>query len=225
MLDEVRLTEEDVEYLHASVRAELPRILARLNAAGYDGDYDVLGAGMTSVVLRDRRTGYALKVARDAAGAETITDEYEFLVSLEGTSAAKYLPAVYQFDALAGVLVREGVEGRPGSPMTRGLQDVFEVIVESAKRAGWTRPEFKENSFIVREDGSIVMVDVGFALRTGHRLVAYVERVLSSPVKQRRVYADLAWALRMDAADGLIPVRIATELQARMEAITGDSLG
>lgn len=222
---DVRIVENHREDLSAAIA----RVVARLNAAGYDGDFDVLGAGMTSVVLRDLATGYAFKVVwapEDATSLALVADEYEFLVSLENSRVAALLPRVYQFDALAGVLVREGIEGRPGGWGTRGLREVYDAITEEAKRYGWTRPEFKEDSFIVRDDGSIVMVDVGFAQRTGARLVRYVESVLgSSVVHPRRFYADLAFALRMDAADKLIPARVAMELQARMEQITGGSLG
>lgn len=223
---DVRIPEEDVSYQPEVVQAELPAIIDRLNAAGYDGDFQILGAGMTSVVLLDEATGRAFKVARHLPGdAAMIADEYDFLTSLVHTDAVAFLPDAFSYDPEAGVLVREGIEGRAGGWGTRGLREVYDVIVKAARQAGWSHPEFKENSFVIRDDGTIVMVDVGFSQRIGPRFVAWLEDQLASGAQfkadQLRTFA---FNLRMDAADGLTPPAVAEALQARMEEIAGTSL-
>ena len=105
-LDDVRIT--GVEYQPDIIQAELPSIVERLNAAGYDGDFEILGAGMTSVVLLDQASQRAFKVARHLpVDLNAISDEYDFLVSLRNTVAAPYLPEAFSFDIHAGVLVRD----------------------------------------------------------------------------------------------------------------------
>ena len=217
---------EDVRDQPEVIQAELPEIIARLNAAGYDGDFRILGSGMTGVVLLDEATDRAFKVARHFQGnAEMISDEYDFLSSLAESEAAPLLPDAFSYDAHAGVLVREGISGRAGGWGSRGLREAYDVIVKAARAAGWSHPEFKENSFVIRDDGSIVMVDVGFAQRIGMRFVRWLEGRLGSGVHfkdgELRGYA---YNLRMDASDGLIPPGVAAALQARMEEIAGTSL-
>lgn len=179
---------------------ELPELVARLDAAGYDGDYEILGAGQTAVIFFDPLTSRVLKVARSEESRFMLLDEYEFLTAMQGTSAAKLVPQVYDFDPVAGVLVREGIEGRPGGWGTRGLRDLYEEIVRVARLQDWSAPEYKEDSFIIRDDGSIVMVDVGFTGRFGQRLAAHIREALLSPMSIHRAQ-QFAYELRWEVGD------------------------
>jgi len=213
----------DAETLDTRLRAEWPLIVARLDAAGYDGDFEVLGAGMTSVVLMGA-DGLAYKVAREGA-ARMLADEFDFLQTMHRTEAAPHLPTPVRFDPVASVLVREAVSGVVGRWGTRGLRDVFERIARVARENGWTAPEYKESSFVTADDGRVVMIDVGFANRLGFRLVAYVLALLDSgtPISAQEA-RDYAWALRMDASDGLTDPAMAAALQARLEQLVGQKL-
>lgn len=192
----------------------------RLAAAGYSGEFELLGIGMTGVVVLDPSTGVALKVARHGgADLESIADEYEFLVSLADSPVAAYLPQPVSWDPV-GIMTRETIEGRPGGWGTKGLRDVYDAIVKEARARDWSHPEFKENSFIIREDGSIVMVDVGFANRLGMRFVAWVEAKLEGGfVPTAADVENFSFNLRMDASNGLLPQEVADAMQARLKAL------
>lgn len=221
----VRLDPEDVAYAHEVVRAALPAVLERLDAAGYDGDFKLLGAGMTAVMLLNTRTGEGLKVAHDSFGARILFGEYEFLTSMVDSPVAKHLPEVYAFDPSAGVLVREAVAGRVGTMSTPGLFEVYERITREARKRHWTKPEYKEDSFVVEPDGNIVMVDVGFTNAIGPRLAAKIEAVLESGQDISIAQAeDWAWELRMDVSDGVLPATRADEIRSRLEQRVGKSL-
>lgn len=221
----VRLDPQDVEYAHEVVRAALPDILKRLDAAGYSGDFKLLGAGMTAVVLYKPNTGEALKVARDSFGARMLAGEYEFLTSMADSAVAKNLPEVHAFDPAAGVLMREAVVGRVGTPSTPGLFDTYERITREARKRHWTKPEYKEDSFVVEPDGNIVMVDVGFANPIGPRLAANIEAALDSgQIISVAQAEDWAWEMRMDVQDGVLPAAWAAEIKSRLEQRVGKSL-
>lgn len=210
----------DTELLPEALYPEWEQLSARLVAAGYAGEFKVLGAGMTSIVLTDGER--ALKVARLGA-EETIADEHEYLVAMQPELAAHF-PAPIGFDSVAHVLVREVIEGRRGGWGTRGLREVYEHVVRASRANQWTEPEYKEDSFIITDSGRIVMVDVGFANRIGERHAQHIEALLDGGhVPTEQDARDWAWGLRMDAPKYITPERAAV-IQARLEALVGKDL-
>lgn len=224
-LDDIALTNEEALPLSP---VEWAAIESRLEGAGYSGDFEILGAGMTAIVLLGP-DGSAYKVARpntfEDRNARMLADEYDFLKTLGKTDAAPHLPHAYAFDRKAGVLVRDAVAGDPGRWGTRGLREVFEKIQLAARANLWSAPEFKEDSFVVGSDGVPVMVDVGFASRLGHRLADHVEDLIADGFDfTEREARDFAWALRMDAMDGLVSAERVAAVQRKLEAIVGKDL-
>lgn len=218
----VTLPDEDFDLMPGLIRDEWPLVQARLESLGLTGEFRYLGAGATAVVLLGPE-GNAYKVARSEFATEMLSTEYEYLTSMQGSDVGGALPRPMGFQN--GVLVREGVPGRAGRWGTRGLRELYERIAAESRAHEWTPPEFKEDSFIVTDDGRIVMVDVGFTNRTGNRHADYVEAQLEAGEHfTERDARDAAWALRMDAADELVSPMRARELQARLEALVGRSL-
>jgi hypothetical protein len=218
----VTLPDEDLDLMPALIRAEWPLVQARLESLGLTGEFRYLGAGASAVVLLGPE-GDAYKVARSEFAIEMLSAEYEYLTSMQESAVGASLPRPLGFQN--GVLVREGIPGRAGGWGTRGLRELYDRIVAESRAREWTAPEFKEDSFIITDDGRIVMVDVGYANPIGNRHARKVEdRLDAGELFTEREARDAAWGLRMDAADGLVSPARARALQARLEALVGRSL-
>lgn len=211
----------DTELLPPALYPEWEQLIARLVAAGYAGEFAVLGAGASAVVLTDGAR--ALKVAR-RGGEDLVAKEHDYLTSMQTTSVAEHLPHPMAYDLNAHVLVREVIAGQRGGWGTRGLRDVYERIAAVSREHLWTAPEYKEDSFIVADGGRIVMVDVGFTSRLGEREAEHIEALLDGGyVPSEQEARDVAWGLRMDAGKYITQARAAA-VQARLEALLGKDL-
>lgn len=159
------------EVAHSAVTKEVVEAAHRATAAGADPkSLKYVGAGMEGIIFEDK-SGKAHKVGRPSKRKlGGVRNEAEAIESLQGTPAAKFIPKFYKYDRGHDVLVRGKAEGRPGGWGTKGLREAYEVIAAELKKQDWTSPEFKEDSFIVDEDGkNPVMVDVGLLQPIGKR--------------------------------------------------------
>jgi hypothetical protein len=168
------------EAAHHAVRPEVHEAAHRAVQAGADGkSIKYVGAGMEGIVFESG--GKAYKVARDKGRTEKLRMEHEALKALGGEHA----PKVHGFSAEHAVLVREHVKGRPGRWGDK-LSDVHDTIAKKLKAQELTRPEFKEDSYIITESGP-KLIDAGFVQATGKR----AGRMLAERMKSITPKSDL----------------------------------
>ena len=180
----LRLTEA----AHAAVKEEIPSAAARAVEAGADpAELKYVGAGGEAIVLRAGTVAY--KVSRRRTKKGRLSNEAAALAALAVHGLG---PHVYEYDADLDVIVRDHVEGHPGTwGESRKIREAYDEAVRVLAPDGFTAPEFKEDSFIIEDDGRPVMVDVGFVHLTGQRLV--------DDVRGRDLEAATEWGEGFDA--------------------------
>lgn len=213
--------------VHPAVLSEMPRVVARARAAGARGPLEFVGAGGFAVVLCDPQD-VAWKVfrTRDPSTSQVflrqmLADEYEFLRDAATTPAAPNVVRVFASHPRELVLERECVRGRPGTfAEGRELSDLLKRIEGFTLPVGWTAPEFKEDSFIIRPDGTAVLVDISLTQRVGDNLARFVEDVLDGRRATSDSWHTLAFLVaregRNGPAKGGLPEARARELLARL---------
>lgn len=204
---------------------EIDESLMRAMAAGARPPLRYLGAGMFGIVYGDH-WGRAWKVARigDVSAApkgrlfmlDEIGSEYEWLRAAAQSEISRHVPEAYAIYPDQIVLEREFVEGYEGTwADDRRLMDLHKTIEAAMLPRGWTAPEFKENSYIIKPDNTPVLVDVGMAMRVGMNLTGYVEAVLGG-LPSHENWRDLAFALLSEMRQKTVPEGVAKELISRL---------
>jgi hypothetical protein len=205
------------EDVPAAIRNEYPNARASAVAVGADpATMEYLGAGAEGILFVDGNVVY--KVGR----YKPLVYEAEALEALSAAGAP--VPAFYGYDAGHNTIIREHIEGRPGGWGARGLRDVYEREIQPALReAGFACGEYKENSFIVREDtGEPVMVDLGFLCPIGARFV----RDMGEKMKQlspRDNWFDLQSEIRIALSYGDITPEQAAEWADMLADMFGEN--
>ncbi len=197
--------------LHPGILRELPDAFRRAVLSGAVPPLDYLGAGQFGIVLCDEDRAW--KVARLIGQhsqrlfmLEAFSDEFEWLRDAVGTSIEKNVAKVYGFHPEEIVVERECVEGTVGTwaDGTR-LSKIHRRIGKVMERErSWSPPEFKEDSYVVKADGTPVLVDISMAHRYGMNLAAWIEEVLEGRPTHDR-WRDLAFYLLQEKSHRTIP--------------------
>lgn len=205
----------DTQYIPKSIEPEVHGAFDRAVQAGAPLPLSYVGAGMYGIVFCDE-AGHAWKVARFSELAtenhraymlEKFAEEYEWLRDAEGTSIERNVSKVYAIHPDPIVLERECVPGSPGtwadgtrlSHLHRRIGKVMEV------ERGWTAPEFKEDSYVIRPDGTAVLVDTSSVHRLGMNLAGWIEDVLDGRRTTKDRWHDLAFYLLQERRHKTIP--------------------
>lgn len=207
------------------VGIEMPDAYLRALTAGAKLPLEYVGAGMYGIVLCDKND-HAWKIARLAGTdrdeefmLESAASEYEWLRDAAGTSIAKNVAKVYRLHPEEIILERECVRGRAGGWNDgKALSKLHHEIYEVMEKEGWTAPEFKENSYVIKDDGTPVLVDISMAMRVGMNLAGWVEDVLNGKRKTQDRWTDLAFYLLRERSEKAIPEPLIQELLDRLVA-------
>lgn len=156
---------------HAAVKDVAVAAAHRAAAAGAHAEsLKYIGAGAEGIVFADK-TGRAYKVGR-SDDREALRGEHDAAVVVGKRGLG---PKVHKFDAKHGVIVRDMIDGRRGGWADGAkLRQKYEEIARALHEEDFTPPEYKEDSFVVGDDGDVKMIDVGFAQPRGKRLAAKV---------------------------------------------------
>lgn len=206
------------------IRGELAPSERRARLAGAEGPLWYVGAGMYGLVFCDA-WGTAWKVFRYEEGEReqhllflrgVLEEEYEWLHDAAATSIASNVARVGAMHHKEIVLERECVQGRPGGwGEAQRLYDLHKEISRVMEPAGWSAPEFKEDSYIIETDGTPRLVDISLVNRLGMTLARYVEDVLQGR-ESYHDWLDLAFYILREIPYKTIPEEIARDLLARM---------
>jgi hypothetical protein len=206
--------------LHSSLsEVEVADTLERAIAVGAQPPLTYVGVGMTGIVYCNDQTAYKVFHHLKPFAIRMLADEYEWLLTANTVPELRSSVAqVHAVDFERGVLIRECVDGRPGG-WGDELRELHKRIEELMLLQGWTSPEYKEDSYIIRgvqyygEHGEPVLVDASMAHRVGPRLLEYVEDVIAGerPWGQQRP-RDLGYHLRGEVHQG-------TLTQAQVDAV------
>lgn len=218
----------DLENIRDVPQFILPEIKDSLERAGLAGarpSLSYVGAGMYGIVFCDR-SDHAWKVFRIHGGSErerlhildSLTEEYEWLRDATGSEIARNVAEVYDIHVPALVLERECVDGEAGNDWYDGrrLRELHKRINQAMIPRGWTAPEYKDNSYIIRPDGTPVLVDISMVMRVGENLVGFVEDVLAGRRQTHERFHDLAYYVLGEMRQKTIPPEIAKELLGRL---------
>lgn len=213
----VRATQEHV----AGDNAE--SLVRRAVAAGADaGSIRYFSAGGEGVLFRDK-TGRVFKVGR-LHGVRNGFNDGDILNPLQseaeaGAALAEHglAPRVHRYDKDHDVIVRDHVEGRHGSWADASkLWDHHQgQIAKTLREAGFTRPEFKEDSYIFGADGSPKIVDVGFTTPMGKRLAAKLRSMEITPSSPRQF--DIQMEVNDAVEDGALTYPEARDMIMRLK--------
>lgn len=218
---------DGLENLHEVPSHILPwfrDIVQRALDAGARPPIRYAGAGMYGIVFSDHWER-AWKVARIHKSDEprerlfmldSVAAEYEWLTAAAQSEISRHVPEVYALHPEQLVLEREFVEGRPGVwADDRRLHELHGKIEAAMLPRGWTAPEFKENSYIIKADGTPVLVDISMAMRVGMNLAGYVEAVLDG-LPSHENWKDLAYSILSETRHVTIPADVARGLLERL---------
>jgi len=216
------LTNEDE--IPSRYEPEVRRAVQLARDVGAKTPLTYVGMGMTGVVLLEsRHNGRAFKVARTEPAKHTIADEAEWLrfASAEPELRGRVARFV-AWHPREGVLVREYVEGFRGRGIAGGRErmsrrDVFDLISAVMNRRGFGPPEYKDDSFVFAPGRGWVLVDAGFAVVRGYRLLLRASRAMKGEdVGESK--SDLAWAIRMESGKTIAP-HVAERWSDRLQAV------
>lgn len=177
---------EDVAYYERtfpSSRGQIDSAVARAVEAGAEAPLDLQGLGMTAWVFCDAR-GVAYKVARDLSRSVVgmLAQEAEWLrVANTVPGVQMHVARFYAWRPDLGVIVRECVRAKRRDLQRRmktegDLWDLHRAIERAMLPYGFTAPELKADSYVITRDRGPVLVDAGFANKTGSRLAHDVAR-------------------------------------------------
>lgn len=213
------------EYVYPSVRPYIPEAFRRALRAGAKPPLTYVGAGQYGIVFCDD-WGHAWKVARLSEEGnprerlfmiESVAQEYEWLRDAAKTEIAQNVAEVYAIHEEELVLERECVDGRPGAWADDGrLRNLHHKIWDAMIPVGWTSPEFKEDSYIIRPSGQAVLVDISMAIRVGENLAGWVEDILAGRRPSRASWHDLAFDIYRERREGTLSRERANQLLRRL---------
>lgn len=198
--------------VHPAVVEEMPGIIRRARQSGARGPLEYVGAGMFNLVLCDAsETAWIIARFREPLDPERrirlqerIEEEFEYLQDAFRTALLHpNVVRAIRADIPNLVLVRECVRGRPGTwGESRILSDLLKRIEDLTLPRGWTAPEFKEDSFIIRPNGIPVLVDVSLVQRVGENLARFVEDVLAGRRVSANTWRDFAFFVWREGHSG-----------------------
>lgn len=179
---------------------EIERAAERAVRSGASPELEYIGIGMTGVVFCD--DGYAYKVARTTYSKETLGEEAEWLATASQIPEVNdYVAGFIDWDRHEGVITRECVRGHGGTwGASSKAAKIFDTVAPYMLAAGWTMPEFKEDSVVFDDAGRGKIVDASMASRVSNRLLAYVESVLEGRRNPRSIETlhDFAFYVRRE---------------------------
>jgi hypothetical protein len=224
-MEEIPGLKTPLEYIPKIVREEIRDAVERTLDAGAEGPLDYVGAGAYGIVLCDERN-HAFKVGRMSPSkpsyevefiSESLGTEFEFLRDAAQSSMAGHVARAYRFHPAEIVIERECVQGRPGvwGDDSR-LHKIDKAIDQAMRPLGWTGPEFKEDSFIIKGDGREVLVDASMAVRIGMNLANWVQDVLEGRRKTRDDWQSIAYYVMSEIRHSEIPQELGYELIERL---------
>jgi len=214
---------ENPQDVPSYMRLEMPASEKRTREAGGEGPLWYVGAGMFGIVFCDA-WGTAWKAFRYEEGKPEhlkflrgkLDEEYEWLRDAAGTAISKYVARVTAMHPEQLVLERECVQGRPGGwAEGKKLAELHTKIGQVMELAGWSAPEFKEDSYIIEKGGTPRLVDISLTGRLGMTLVQYVEDVLSGR-ESADSWNDLAFFIIREIPYKTIPDKVARDLVQRL---------
>lgn len=214
---------ENPREIPSFILPEIPSSMMRAMAAGARPPLRYAGAGMFGIVFKDHWER-AWKVGRVSKGEprellfmrDVVTSEYEWLTAAAQSEISHHVPEVYAMHGEQLVLEREFIEGRPGAwSDDRRLHELHGKIEAAMLPRGWTAPEFKENSYIIRPDNTPVLVDISMAMRVGMNLAGYVEAVLAG-LPSHESWSDLAYSILSETRHVTIPKDLTRRLLERL---------
>jgi hypothetical protein len=174
---------------HPKVREEVLQAARKAVATGAASDLQYLGVGAEGILFLSR--GRVFKVGR----RNNLRNEAELLAALYHSPDRGFVPGVLRYNKELDVLVREYVEGDRGTwGSGTSLRKAYDVLCARAKSLDFTCPEFKEDSFIVRPSGYVVMVDLGFTQPVRARAAERLREQFDEPLPKD---ADL-FSLQLD---------------------------
>jgi hypothetical protein len=214
------LTSGNVDHLARWVsEPQIASAVSRALRAGAIPPLDYQGAGASGIVFCDQR-GRAFKVSRYVTDSarEFFAREAAYLRAAKASPrTAGMVPHVFSWRPDLVVIERECVRGEAPS-----WQEPWQDWHRSLSVSGWTKPEAKDDSWIVTEQGP-VLVDAGYALRRGPALADHVEAVLTGRAQgYGESLKDMAWAIYVDRNQGWIHPERAAEVLAQLRA-AGDT--
>lgn len=191
------------QYVDKVVLHEMSDVVDRALAAGARPPLAYLGAGMTAVVFCDVE-GNGFKVGRRASDhvRKMLSEEAEWLATAAKTpGVVEHVARFVDFDVEHVVIRRQCVAGRRGGWSDEAkLFDLHKRIETLMIPRGWTSPEFKGDSYIIREDGVPVLIDASMPSRVGENLLRHAKAVLKgkAPPWAADRLADLAFEIRRE---------------------------
>jgi hypothetical protein len=81
---------------------------------------------------------------------------------------------------------------------------------------GWTAPEYKEDSYIIRPSGQAVLVDISMVMRVGENLAGWTEDVLEGRRQTTDSWHDLAFFLIRERREGTVAAERANPIIRRL---------
>lgn len=214
------------EQAHSAVKDEVIPAANRAVAVGADpSSLKYVGAGGEGIIFTDK-SGWAYRVLRTddpAKREEKVKVEQDAVAALKGTPAEKYMAPQFHVDPKQGVIVRAMIEGHPGGWGTKGLREAFEVIETELNKQDFSSPEYKEDSFIVPDDGGPpVMVDIGFLHLRGKREAKQVTEIVNRGDPAAIDLLDQPFAIRNLYYDGVMGLKDALSLTAKIKDLKPD---
>lgn len=185
---------------------DMETVVDRALCAGAKPPFTYLGSGMTSVVFCDQ-DNRAFKVGRRKTKRawEGLRDEYDWLQTAKDVPEVReHVPTDPVWHPECFTIERECVWGRPGTwADSSRLWELHRMVERKMRPHGWNSPEWKEDSWVFPEGGGApLLVDAGFVVRFGHRLLNFILDVLGKRRQTADTWTDLAWQLRMEHLDG-----------------------
>ena len=211
------------EFVPTIVRSELPDTTKRAMEAGAKPPLEFMGAGMTSIVFCDAQ-GIGWKVGRRESSRPTLREEAEWLFDASKVPYVKdHVAKIRAFHEGPIVIERECVQGQAGRWGMWGdnTYDVHEEIRKRMKPAGWTAPEYKQDSYVMTKDRGWVLVDASMPTRLGHKLVEKIEGLMDGSIEAEAYTdrpSDYRFHVRMEMQSGSIP---ADQGQAILDRLSG----
>ena len=177
-----------------------------INAGADPSTLEIIGEGGEGVVFTDR-TGKVFKVGKK--------DLYNEAVALSVLAQYDYAPQFYGYDNNNNVIVRDYAKGRVGR-WGDDLWDHYQTIGKILTENDLTRPEYKEESFVILPDGRVHMYDVGFVHLLGKRLVDDLKRKDPSRITDSMEAFDYESDVIAAVNDGYLTKKQGREMLSRL---------
>ena len=174
------------------------------------------GMGGSGVVFCDQQ-GKAYKAARLGIAEESIKEEADWLrVASSIPHVALHVARFIDYHPKEHVIERECVRwAKPGRPRKQDRWELHKTFYDAMVPYGFGQPEFKDDSFVYARGRGWVLVDAGFAVHKGIRLVKKAVDLMKGGASYERP-EDVAWEVRMESGS-TIPPHIALKLDHRLQ--------